>query len=210
MRLIERLHGWHHHNRRLRVLSRRMAALIPEDARVLDVGCGDGLLTRRIGDCRRDIEVSGVDVMVRANTHVPVQAFDGQEIPHADGSFDAVMLVDVVHHAEDPVVLLREAARVARSSVLLKDHTLRGNLAGPVLAFMDRTSNHRHGVHSPCNYFTPAQWRAAISELPLAVDVWDTDLALYPWGSRWLFERSLHFVARLNVASAPARPTSRR
>ena len=176
-----------------------MAALIPEGASVLDVGCGDGLLTRQIGENRADIELSGVDVLVRTNTHVPVQAFDGQTLPYTDGFFDAVLLVDVVHHADDPVMLLREAARVARSTVLLKDHTLLGLFARPTLAFMDRTSNLRHGVHSPCHYFTLDQWTAAFSELSLEVDVWDTDLALYPWGARWLFERSLHFVARLTV-----------
>ena len=199
MKIVERLHGRHHHNRRLQVLGSRLAALIPEGASVLDVGCGDGLLTREIGESRRDVEMSGVDVMVRKNTHVPVRAFDGQTLPHADGSFDAVMLVDVVHHAEDPVLLLREAARVSRSSILLKDHTLRGLLARPMLAFMDRTSNIRHGVHSPCHYFTPDQWTAAFSELSLEVEVWDANLELYPWGARWLFERSLHFVARLKV-----------
>ena len=41
--------------------------------------------------------------------------------------------------------------------------------------------------------------RRAFEHLALEVDEWRTDLRLYPWWARWVFERSLHFVARLTV-----------
>ena len=200
MKWLDSLHGHHHHTRRLRVLGETMADLIPEGASVLDVGCGDGLLTHYLGELRRDIEVSGVDVLVRKGALIPVREFDGHSLPYSDGAFDVVMLVDVVHHAGDPLQLLREAARVARRWLILKDHTLTGWLARPTLTFMDRTSNQRHGVDLPFHYWERRRWSEAFSILGLEIELWKTDLELYPWWLSWLFERSLHFAARLRVS----------
>ena len=55
------------------------------------------------------------------------------------------MFVDVLHHTDDPMVLLREAGRVASGFVLIKDHTQNGILAGRRLRFMDWVGNARHG-----------------------------------------------------------------
>ena len=57
-----------------------------------------------------------------------------------------------------PRQLLREAVRVARRGLLIKDHTLTGFLAGPTLRLMDRVGNQRHGVALPYNYWTQQQW----------------------------------------------------
>ena len=114
MALLDQIHAGYVHNRRIRVLSGHLAELIPQAAQVLDVGAGDGMLAHTIRQRRPDIEVKGIDVLVRADTHVPVEAFDGTHIPYDDASFDFVMFVDVLHHADDPSHLLREAVRVAR------------------------------------------------------------------------------------------------
>jgi ubiquinone/menaquinone biosynthesis C-methylase UbiE len=126
--LIEHIHGGYAHKRRVHILSELLAPLIPKGAEVLDVGCGDGLLAHSISKKRPDIAIRGVDVFIRESTHVPVEAFDGKIIPYPDGSFDAVMFVDVLHHTEDPIILLREATRVGRR-IIIKDHLLNLNNA---------------------------------------------------------------------------------
>jgi SAM-dependent methyltransferase len=197
MSMIGAIHGGYVHTRRVAVLRQRMAALLPQGAKVLDVGCGDGLLARLIQDQRPDLEIRGIDVLVRGETHVPVEAFDGQRIPCADGSYDAVMFVDVLHHTQDPMVLLTEAGRVARRSIIIKDHTRDGVLAGPALRFMDWVGNARYGVALPYNYWPRQRWMAAFEQLGLKVEVWEKDLRLYPRPADWVFGRSLHFVARI-------------
>ena len=199
MPLLDTLHGNLVHSRRVRVLADRLAELIPAAATVLDVGCGDGLLASLIMARRPDVRVEGIDVLVRPATHVPVRAFDGQHIDAPDGGFDVVMFVDVLHHTDDPEVLLREAARVARSCVIIKDHTRDGLLAGPTLRFMDWVGNARHGVALPYNYWPRARWERAIASLGLRVEAWDARIGIYPWWARWVFERKLHYVARLGV-----------
>ncbi len=203
MNPLERLHDRHHHRRRLRVLGGSLGALIPRGARVLDVGCGDGLLTGSLARSRPDLSVTGVDVLVREGTHVPVDRFDGRTLPYADRAFDAVLCVDVVHHAEDPEGLLAEAARVAHRWVVLKDHLLAGPLAGATLRFMDRVSNRRHGIAIPSHYWEVQRWHESFARLDLAVEAWNGRLGLYPFWARPLFERGLHFAARLGKR-APA------
>lgn len=199
MRLIEHIHGGYVFRRRVRVLSTQLADLIPQGARVLDVGCGDGLLSHLIMKRLPDIELRGIDVLVRDQTHIPVDWFDGRVIPYGDGAFDVVMLVDVLHHAENPMFLLDEAVRVARKAILIKDHTCDGLLASLRLRFMDWVGNARHGVALPNNYWSRREWLEAFGMLNLTIGVWVKDLRLYPRPANWIFDRSLHFVARLEL-----------
>lgn len=199
MAILDRLHGDLVHTRRVGVLSKRLAALVPPNATVLDVGCGDGLLAKLMGQLRPDLTIEGIDVLVRRETHIPVHAFDGRRIEFADRSFDAVMFVDVLHHTEDPEILVAEAMRVARSCILIKDHTQNGLLARRTLAFMDWVSNARHGVALPYNYWPREKWREMFARRGLEVEKWEDRLKLYPWWGRWVFERKLQFIARLGV-----------
>jgi SAM-dependent methyltransferase len=205
MKATERIHEGYVHKRRVRKLSGHLAALVPPNARILDVGCGDGRVARLIADARADVEVSGIDVLARDGACIPVQQFDGRTIPFADDTFDVVMFVDVLHHTDDAMQLLREAVRASRGIVLIKDHTLEGWLAKPTLRLMDRVGNRRHGVSLPYNYWPRHRWLRAFDELGLEINSWKSDLGLYPAPASWCFDRSLHFISclrRMKQASA--------
>ncbi len=197
MSVVGRAHDALVFDRRVRVLSRAVADALPAGAHVVDVGCGDGLVARRVMDLRPDVSVEGIDVLVRPHTHVPVRAFDGARIPFGDRSVDAVTVVDVLHHTDDPAVLLREAARVARAAVVIKDHLADRPLARPTLRAMDWVGNARHGVALPYNYWTRDRWQSAFADVGLVVERWDERVPLYPPPLSWAFGGSLHFVARL-------------
>jgi len=108
------------------------------------------------------------------------------------------MFVDVLHHVDDPIVLLSEAVRVARKGIVIKDHTENGLLAGPTLRFMDWVGNARHGIALPYNYWPKERWHQAIESFGLTIAEWRSELGLYPWPAHCVFGRSLHFVARLD------------
>ncbi len=199
MSIIEQIHGKYVFNRRVHLLSDHLANLLPQDAKLLDVGCGDGTITHLIEQKRSDIKAQGIDVLVRNQTHIPVTEFDGQVMPYSDSSFDVVMFVDVLHHTEDAMILLREALRVARKAIVIKDHTCDGFLADLTLRFMDKVGNERHGVVLPYNYWSEQQWFNAFDTLGLRIGVWHKKLRLYPTPASWIFDRSLHFIARLDL-----------
>lgn len=201
MRLLEHVHERWVVGRRARRLGQFIADLVPPGAGVLDVGCGDGQVAWLIARQRPDVRVEGLDVLVRDDARIRVRPFDGVRIPREDRSCDVVLLVDVLHHAHDPALLLGEAVRVAQGHVVIKDHLLEGRLAEATLRFMDGVGNRRHGVALPYHYWTLAQWREAFDELAVTVDAWRQDLGLYRWPFSLVFGRSLHFLARLSVGA---------
>jgi SAM-dependent methyltransferase len=197
MGLLDGFHGGYVHPRRVRVLANHISDFLSRGAVVLDVGCGDGLIAAEVRRKRPDVTMTGIDVLVRSSAHIPVASFDGKAIPYESGTFESVLLVDVLHHTTDPSVLLREARRVARTEVILKDHTMDGPLSGTLLRFMDRVGNERHGVESVYNYWPTVRWRSSFDELGLRVTDWVGNPSLYPWPASFIFGRGLHFVARL-------------
>jgi len=210
--VLDLLHGRLIFVRRVDRLADALAARLPANATVLDIGCGDGSIAHAILQRRPDLSITGVDVLVRAETHVPVIGYDGSTLPFADDCFDAVCLVDVVHHADDPQRLLGEAARVSRDQVLVKDHVADGFLAGPTLRLMDWIGNARHGVRLPYNYLTRAEWLGHVGRLGATVRMWNTDLSLYPAPLSVVFGRGLHVLIDFEPAPWPrsqgAIPTS--
>jgi SAM-dependent methyltransferase len=194
--LLDQVHREIVHTRRIRVLADHIAPALPPRATVLDIGSGDGKLGALLRERRPDISIRGLDVLIRESAAIPTSQFDGEKLPLADQSVDVALLIDVLHHTDDPTALLREAARVARR-VILKDHARDGFLAAPTLRFMDRVGNARHGVALPYNYLSESEWDRAFGHLRLHPVSMTRRLGLYPPPASWLFERGLHFVAVL-------------
>lgn len=183
--------------RRIRRLAAAIGDRLPKDARVLDVGCGSGDLAVLLMQLRPDVRIEGIDVLVRPGTAIPVTVFDGEHIPFPDGSFDAAIVVDVLHHTDDPALVLAEIARVA-PVVIVKDHLRDGIAANLTLRFMDWVGNAAHGVRLPYNYLSRREWTRMWRGLELETSRFGTRLALYPRPFSWLFDRGLHFVTVLS------------
>lgn len=114
-----------------RFMGRYSALLAPQLAdlagvgsgqRVLDVGCGPGALTSALVERVGASGVSAVDpseqfVAAARERHpgVDVRRAAAEELPFADGEFDAALAQLVVHFMADPVGGLAEMARVTRA-----------------------------------------------------------------------------------------------
>ena len=160
--MIERaLFGWHHravHVPRVRRVAGALARAIGGAESVLDVGCGDGTVARHVAAAVGATRVAGVDVKVRPDVAIEVTAYDGLHLPFEDDAFEAVLIADVLHHCVEPLAVLREALRVARRVVAVKDHFRFGAISNGILYAMDRVGNAAPGVHVTGTYFSPSEW----------------------------------------------------
>lgn len=199
--LLSEFNTWYY-NRRIWVLSRALANAIPGRGSVLDIGCGDGQMALALMRLRPDLKVEGVDIVPRPKTMIPVAQYDGIKLPFADKSFDYVTIVDVLHHTNDPTIVLSEASRVARQGVVIKDHLREGALAQETLAFMDWCGNIGDGVPLPYNFLSRSEWQGAFFKSKLQSVSTTEKLDIYLPPARWLFDRNLHFVSYLSPKTA--------
>jgi SAM-dependent methyltransferase len=96
----------------------------PAQARVLEVGCGTGVLTRALARWPDVAEVVGIDpapsLLARARelaADLPNLTFrqgDGRSLPLEDETFDVVVFDSTLSHVPDPGRALAEASRVLR------------------------------------------------------------------------------------------------
>lgn len=122
-------------------------------ARVLDIGCGTGLLLRDLHAA--GLAVTGCDIspsmLARAAADLPASvslAMCGTSLPFADASFDAATLLMVLHETDDaPETLLTEALRIAPTCLVLDwrmpERNLDFSVQVPVHA-IERIAGRRH------------------------------------------------------------------
>lgn len=101
-------------------------AALPQGARVLEVGCGTGAVTRVLATWPGVGETIGVDpspvFVARARalagglTTIAFEEADGRSLPFAGNTFDAVVFHTTLCHVPSPEVALHEAVRVLRPS----------------------------------------------------------------------------------------------
>jgi len=85
-----------------------------EDLDLLDIGCGNGEISRHFAKRNR---VSSVDVVDQRNEVDPAIAFAlvaDEVLPYADSSFDLVLSHHVIEHVDDQQRHLAEIRRVLR------------------------------------------------------------------------------------------------
>lgn len=200
MSLLNALAALHHRLvflRRLEALCRAIAPLLPS-GRVLDVGAGSGMIGSRLMEIRPDVRVEGIDVHVRPGAAIPVSGYDGQRIPFGDREFAGVILVDVLHHADDFAALLAECMRVSAGPVIVKDHFHASGFDFLLLKLLDWVGNVGHGVRLPYNYFTRGQWWAALAARAWCESYHREEIdGLYPWPFQLLLGRRIQFLARV-------------
>lgn len=112
----------------------KLRELLPADCKILDVGCGGGLLSNELA--RQGYRVTGIDLSpgslhvarkydVTRSVHYEVG--DAYHLPYGDESFDAVTTMDFLEHVDKPAEVIKECSRVLKPNGLLFFHTFNRN-----------------------------------------------------------------------------------
>ncbi|MEJ7732584.1 MAG: class I SAM-dependent methyltransferase [Polyangiaceae bacterium] len=199
------------HHRRVRLpraarVATALAAQIGRAEAVLDVGCDDGRVLAEVAARVGARRVVGVDVQVNPAARergVEVVPFDGEvllprpELRRRAAGRRAPPL-------PAPEVVLREALRVARRVVAVKDHFELGPLSHLLLEVMDRVGNAAHHVAVRATYFTPGDFSRLVERAGGRVRGLWWPLRIHDLPFRLLTQDRLQFAAR--IEPLPAEP----
>jgi len=128
---------------------------------VLDVGCGSAKFPGSVG----------LDISADTDADV-VHDLDVFPYPLADGSFDQILMQDVIEHVAEPLRVIAELARVARPGGRIQ---LRTPHFSSVLAYGDPTHKHyfstlavRQLAHPRFEHYTATRLRV----VHVTLDLW--------------------------------------
>ncbi len=123
---------------------------------LLDVGCGEGVLVHAWAQAIAPARVVGIDLeepsiqagwAARQAPNLEYRVLQAENLPFADGEFDAASAIEVLEHVPDPAHTVAEMARVAQRHLLVsvpREPLWRGlNLArGAYLKELGNTPGH--------------------------------------------------------------------
>jgi 2-polyprenyl-3-methyl-5-hydroxy-6-metoxy-1,4-benzoquinol methylase len=109
-----------------RTLGELFAQAAPES--VLDVGCGEGVLTHQWAQALGERRIVGIDLdddklkaewQTRQRPNLEYRTMLAEHMPFAEDEFDMACAIEVLEHVPDPAHTVAEMARVARRHLLV-------------------------------------------------------------------------------------------
>jgi methionine biosynthesis protein MetW len=101
-----------------------IASMVPQGARVLDLGCGDGALLAHLYSARGcsgygvEIDDANVHACVARGVNVVQLNLDEGLAMFKDKSFDVVLQIGTLQHLRNAEVMLRETVRVGKQGIV--------------------------------------------------------------------------------------------
>ncbi len=190
-----------------------------EGLRLLDVGCGGGLVSEPM--CRLGAEMVGIDA---AETNVKVAAAHAAETGCAidyrhttvedlvaanEPKFDAVLNLEVVEHVADVPLFLSASASLAKPGGMIAVATINRTLKALMTAKIGAEYILRWlpaGTHDPRKFVKPSEVVSALSKAGLKIET-EKGLTYLPLLDGWRTSDDLS-VNYMIFASKPAAPTS--
>ncbi|HSL43196.1 MAG TPA: class I SAM-dependent methyltransferase [Anaerolineales bacterium] len=186
------------HGGKLTMIDRLICPHLTAGSRLLEIGCGAGNLLLQASvpgsyPVALDLSMQALTFVrsrleeTKSGAQAPVgyactQAI-GESLPFTDGSFDCVLLSEVIEHLEAPQVSIREAARVLRPGGRLLITTPNYRSFWPVMEWaVDRLNMApKMAGEQHVSRFSPASLRKMLVELGLGIEHFGTIYNLSPF-----------------------------
>jgi ubiquinone/menaquinone biosynthesis C-methylase UbiE len=144
---------------------------IKKNEKVLDIGAGSGYIAEILS---KKADLTLLDIKDYNQTRLPLKLYDGKNIPFKDNSFDAALILTVLHYAPETEKFLKEVKRVSRKIIIIDDvyKTKFGKFA---INLNDAIISNTVGVFTKFNFKTDTELKRIFQNLNLRVVV-DRDL----------------------------------
>ena len=187
-----------------------------EGLRLLDIGCGGGLLCEPM--TRLGFQVTGVDASERnigtASAHADQQglaidyrASTAEDLEAAgEGPFDVILNMEVIEHVADPGEYLRTCGRLLAPGGLMIVATLNRTLKALALAKVGAEYVLRWlpaGTHDWSKFLRPDELKEFLADQPLAVQG-PYGVAFNPLTGRWVRSNDCDINYMMTVTRDPA------
>lgn len=163
MNLIRQLQFKILSNRAVKIVEEIETYLIGEE--ILDVGSGGGTIARILKS--GNFSVTTLDIANKSHyeEEKPI-IYSGEKFPFDNKTFDTSLILSVLHHVGDPVNLLKEAKRVSRKRIIIKEDIYRNKIELVLTKVADSIVNFEFFKH-PHNNLNDSQWKKIFKQLNL-------------------------------------------
>ncbi|MEO8668661.1 MAG: bifunctional 2-polyprenyl-6-hydroxyphenol methylase/3-demethylubiquinol 3-O-methyltransferase UbiG [Bauldia sp.] len=185
--------------------------------RILDVGCGGGLVTeplRRLGADVVGIDPSGANIEVarvhaaESNLAIDYRADTAESLAEAGERFDAVLILEVVEHVPDVPAFVFACGAMVKPGCTMIAATINRTLKAFALAIVGAEYVLRwlpRGTHSYDKLVTPAELAAAFRGAGLDISD-ETGVMYVPIADRWRLSSDMDVNYMMAAVRAPKPP----
>ncbi len=141
---------------------------IKDGSRILDLGCGSAIIGNEFKDFFR-ADVVGADIVDRRVKPLLFKVTDGKNLPFPEKSFDVVLISYVLHHARDPLPLLKEAKKVCKNKIIIFEDLPEGFLSRLFCKLHGISYSKLFGNFNFLSFKSEKNWEKTFEEIGLNV-----------------------------------------
>jgi ubiquinone/menaquinone biosynthesis C-methylase UbiE len=141
---------------------------IGKHSKILDIGCGSAIIADTFQNFF-ETEVIGVDVIDRRIFPIAFSLINGKKLPFPENNFDNVLIAYTLHHAKDPIALLKEAARVCKGKIFIYEDLPDDFLSKLFCRLHSFSFDKFFGNKNKTIFKTGEQWKEIFKELNLGL-----------------------------------------
>lgn len=149
---------------RFKLMSRVYKKWLKKEERVLDVGCGNGIVTKLLMD-QLELKITACDVKNYLIYDLPFIKIEGNRLPSSKIKYDAILLNDVLHHIprDKQIFLLKACLKVSNKVLIFEAKpTILGKLADIIL-----NKFHYDDLSVPLSFRSKEDWEVIFKTLSL-------------------------------------------
>lgn len=146
---------------------RKLETVLPHiHGNTIDIGSGNGMVAFYLQN--KGYQMTALDVAdLSIHPKIKTIVYDGEKMPFENQQFDTGLILTVLHHTNDPFVVLQEAQRVCKKLIIIED--IYTNVVQQYMTyFMDTLVNLGHSNMTYQNKNDP-EWKTTFKQLGLKV-----------------------------------------